>query len=146
MKRLALASAFVLATFTVPAKAQVAFTQEASYSYNTSHWHWRGHQTPIHGVAASTDCGLAARLGGPCGCTVANLLGLPHVYHGINLWLARAWYHFAKTFPHPGAVAIWGHHHVELVSSVHNGRFDSVGSVGHRNVPVSRVAFVQPPR
>lgn len=140
LKRLVIAAALCCAA--LPARAGW-YSDVGMDSRGYHRWHRQGE--PVHGIASSHDCHLAARLGGPCGCTVANLLGLPHVYHGINLWLARAWYHFARTFPHPGAVAIWGTHHVELVSAVHNGRFDSVGSVGHRNVPVSRVAFVQPP-
>lgn len=94
----------------------------------------------------SHSCAEAAREGGPCGCVVAEMLGLPRMFHGLNLWLARAWYGFPRTYPHAGAVAIWGTHHVELVSAVHDGRFDSVGSVGHSNVPVTRVTFVEPQR
>ena len=90
------------------------------------------------------SCAEAARQGGPCGCMVANMLGLPRNYHGRNLWWVPDWYFFPKTPPRVGSVAIWGRRHVELVTAVHgDGTVSTKGSVGFSHVPARRLTFVE---
>jgi hypothetical protein len=100
-------------------------------------------------AALSSACRSAARHGGPCGCVVAEMLGLPRNFQGLNLWLARDYYAFQRTIPHVGAVAIWGRHHVELVTASYTDghgvlRVDTNGAVGFKGVPASRLTFVDP--
>lgn len=94
--------------------------------------------------AGDGDCSYWIGRGLGCGCTVARLLGIPWNYKGLNLRQARSYFAFPRTSPHVGAVAIWTYprSHVELVSAVHGGAFDSRGTYNFRNVSVQRVTFV----
>ena len=79
-----------------------------------------------------------------CGCT-ASILTFGKILPGlpaVSEWLRQ----FARTTPHVGAAAIWPGQHVEIVTAVHGRTVDTRGSVGWRNVPVSRLVFVDPSR
>jgi hypothetical protein len=95
-------------------------------------------------LGLSASCASAARQGGPCGCVVAERLGLARNFRGHNLWLANDWLRFPRTVPHVGAVAVWPGRHVEIVTAVNGGTVSTSGSVGFHSVPVSRLVFVDP--
>jgi hypothetical protein len=88
-----------------------------------------------------SGCGYAAAHGGPCGCVAMRMVGITDT----RFWQVRSWRAFRRTSPHVGAAAIWRNHsHVEIVSAVNrDGTVNTRGSVGHNNVPVSRLVFVQ---
>ena len=95
-----------------------------------------------HGGSVSGVCWEAARKGGPCGCEASRIaFGQPV----RDLWLVSNWYRFPRTSAHVGAAAIWGRHHVEIVSAVNgDGTVDTRGSVGFSHVPIRRLSFVEP--
>jgi hypothetical protein len=110
--------------------------------------HWNAPQQKRHyarggGGHVSGDCWVAARKGGPCGCMAMRIVGLSD----RKFWLVANWFAFPRTSPHVGAAAIWGRHHVEIVTAVHgDGTVSTSGSVGHSRVPIGRLAFVEPRR
>jgi hypothetical protein len=96
-------------------------------------------------IAPPSNCAIAAAQGGPCGCVVANMLGLPRDYRGLNLWLADDWERAGpRTAPHVGAVAIWPGRHVELVSAVDaDGSISTRGSVGFLHINPTHLVFIE---
>jgi len=70
-----------------------------------------GHHSAYRGL--SSECRIAASLGGPCGCWASEYFFGRSVR---SLWLARAWLmRFARTHAHPGVVAVWPHHVAPVV-------------------------------
>jgi hypothetical protein len=96
-------------------------------------------------IAPPGNCAIATAQGGPCGCVVANMLGLPRDYKGLNLWLADDWQQAGpRTAPHVGAVAIWPRRHVELVSAVDaDGSISTRGSVGFSHINPTHLVFIE---
>lgn len=148
-KLLALAFAITgLAVISSSAQAYwVSDLSEASTAQPRHERAYHGHQgyrTARHsgGGHISGTCWQAARMGGPCGCEAAKIaFGEPV----RNLWLVSNWFQFPRTNAHVGAAAIWGHHHVEIVTAVNgDGTVNTTGSVGFSHVPISRLAFVEP--
>ena len=92
--------------------------------------------------SVSGVCWEAARKGGPCGCEASRIaFGEPI----RELWLVSNWYRFPRTSAHVGAAAIWGRHHVEIVTAINgDGTVDTRGSVGFSHVPIGRLTFVEP--
>jgi hypothetical protein len=100
-----------------------------------------------HGGSIPGPCYVAARMGGPCGCTAESIIfgTTAHVLNGLNLWLARTWHVFETASPAPGMAAIWGNRHVEaIVSNVHGGYFTTSGPYGRREVRVGSVRVINP--
>ena len=88
----------------------------------------------------SGDCWTAARLGGPCGCEAAKLVGRGG---DRSLWAVSSWYRFPRTGCHPGAAAIWPGRHVEIVTSCNSdGTANTTGSVGFSHARIA--VFVEP--
>lgn len=94
------------------------------------------------GGNVSGICWEAARKGGPCGCEAAKIaFGSPI----RELWLVANWLQFPRTSAHVGAAAIWGRHHVEIVTAVNgDGTVNTTGSVGFSHVSTRRLTFVEP--
>jgi hypothetical protein len=147
MKMTALIS-FVCLLFAVPAHADwsTGYVPGRSIArpYNipaATDRQWRqssGH----YAIHISGDCWHAARLGGPCGCEASKIAFGRSVR---ELWLVSNWYRFPRTSPHVGAAAIWGRHHVEIVTAVNgDDTVDTRGSVGWSHVPIKRLRFVEP--
>jgi hypothetical protein len=107
------------------------------------HAHRYAYRTHGGGVHVSGDCWVAAKKGGPCGCEAMKIVGLVD----RKFWLVANWLGFPRTDAHVGAAAIWGRHHVEIVTSVNgDGTVNTTGSVGFNHVRISRLAFVDPRR
>src|SRR5271167_5198333 len=88
------------------------------------------------------DCWTAARLGGPCGCEAAKIVG-----HGgdRSLWAVSSWYRFPRSHAAPGMAAIWPGRHVEIITAVHgDGTVSTTGSVGFSRVSLARLVVVNP--
>ena len=117
-----------------------AATAQAGH-HRRHHHHYARHS--YGGGRVSGVCWTAARMGGPCGCEAAKVaFGQPI----RDLWLVANWLRrFPRTGPQVGAAAIWGRHHVEIVTAVHgDGTVSTTGSVGHSHVAASRLTFVDP--
>ena len=71
-----------------------------------------------------------------CGTTAARLHGLPYNYQGLNLKMAREWYHFPHTGFGVGAVAVYPHHVATIVggSSCHSATVSDDAGTYERNV------------
>jgi hypothetical protein len=97
--------------------------------------------------ALPSDCRLAARQGGPCGCWAEqHVFGTTaHVFRGMNLWLARAWLAFPHVLAEVGSVAVFGHHHVAPVVSVNgDGTVTVQDSWATHPVRMAGLVFVRP--
>jgi hypothetical protein len=90
--------------------------------------------------AQQGGCGTAARLGGPCGCIAMSHVGLTD----RKFWLVSNWYAFPRTQCHPGAAALWGTRHVEIVSSCDGNVATTIGPYGVRRTSMNLLAFVTP--
>lgn len=80
-----------------------------------------------------------------CGMTAAKRHGLPYVYNGMNLKMARTWYQFPRTICHPGAVMVPHAHHVATIEAC-NG--DGTAQVSDETGTYTRRiagAIVEPP-
>jgi hypothetical protein len=86
--------------------------------------HYRHHHHPRHVLrhfvrhgTLPSDCHVAARMGGPCGCWAAHILlgTTKHVVRGVNLWLANDWLRVPRTRPEEALAAVWPHRHVAPV-------------------------------
>jgi hypothetical protein len=143
---------FGLLIFTLPAQAfwttDIGLAQGAHASAGYSRQSRPHYAKPSRQLYAghyghvSGECWTAARLGGPCGCEASKIAFGRSIR---NLWLVSNWFAFPRTSPHVGAAAIWGHHHVEIVTAVHgDGTVSTAGSVGFSHVPIGRLRFVEP--
>ena len=88
------------------------------------------------------DCWTAARLGGPCGCEAAKLVGRGG---DRSLWAVSSWHRFPRAAAAPGMAAIWPGRHVEIITAVHgDGTVSTTGSVGFSRVSLARLVVVNP--
>lgn len=152
MKKLVVAIALTVA-ITSHAEARVhRHYHHVRAAETQSPWDWwRGTATwatpTEHTSGLSSECRTAARQGGPCGCWATEHFGLPRMYHGHNLWLAKEW---AAAFPHtspaPGTAAVFGRgYHVAPVVAVNgDGTVTVADSWATHNVRISGLTFVNP--
>jgi hypothetical protein len=145
MKKLATAFAFLgLMAVTSQAEAHGRhFTQHRHYHHTSRARHHYAYRVTLPG-----PCYVAARMGGPCGCTAeSKIFGTTeHVLNGMNLWLAREWHRFPRSLsPQPGDAAIWGNYHVEaIIANNGDGTVTTDGPYGQRRVRISSVSIVNP--
>lgn len=114
------------------------FSFDRQSRYQTAAHHYARRYGHVSGI-----CWVAARMGGPCGCEASRIaFGSPV----RDLWPVANWLlRFPRTSPHVGAAAIWGRHHVEIVTAVNaDGTVSTAGSVGFSHVPIGRLRFVDP--
>ena len=97
---------------------------------------------PASAGSISGECWTAARLGGPCGCEAAKIVGRGG---DRSLWAVSSWYRFPRAQAAPGMAAIWPGRHVEIITAVHgDGTVSTTGSVGFSRVNVARLVVVNP--
>lgn len=143
MKKLATAFAIV-GLMAIASQAGAHGRHHVHHYRHVSHvWH---HHYAFR-VGLPGPCYVAARMGGPCGCTAeSKIFGTTeHVLNGVNLWLAREWHRFPLGAPEAGNAAIWGNYHVEaIVANNGDGTITTDGPYGQRRVRISSVSIVNP--
>lgn len=111
------------------------------YHRTVFHRHYTHHYVGNRGYSLSSSCRVAARMGGPCGCYASTLV----FGHNVReLWLARNWYKFPHTRPHPGAVAVRSHHVVVIAAINGDGTFTGRDSWGLTHRSLRGWTFVDP--
>jgi hypothetical protein len=98
-----------------------------------------------HRVANAGNCAVAARKGGPCGCTAMKNAGIDA--SRVRYWLVANWRRdFPQTTCHAGAAALWSQprEHVEIVKECDGPKVVTIGPYGLRTTPKRILSFVEP--
>ena len=139
-----------LAFFSFPAQAQITYQPAQSQVRHTSHHYGRYlasrhrhyvHRRYAHRFHDLGICGVAARMGGPCGCYASIRVFGRSVR---NLWLANNWLRFPRTSAHAGAVAVWPGRHVAMITAVSGDRIQVADSWATHWVSARGKVIVEP--
>lgn len=139
--------AITLALLCLPTVGHAGWYGQPTDYHQKQHWsHWTGTEHHRHMALYSPvagNCAHAAALGGPCGCIAMKHAGINP--NKVRYWLVANWRaDFPHTTCHPGAAALWGNRHVEIVTECEGGKAITNGPYGIRTTPITRLSFVQP--